>query len=145
MVLAAAGQGNPSDLPRATAYLGAGPRSTLAPEIPSHPTQVYEAIVALTVLAVVATTFSVGAFSEPTGRAFFIGIAAWAFGRVVVGLLWRAPDVLGPLGVEQLLTLAVGATFLALAFLPARAGAALRQAKPQHGPEWPDPETRPPF
>jgi len=145
MVLAAAGQGIPSDLPWATAYLGPGPWSTLAPEIPSHPAQVYEALVALTTLAVVATTFSVGGFREPTGRAFFIGIAAWAFGRVVVGLLWRDADVLGPFGVEQLLTLVVGVTFLALAFAPANAGAVLRQARPQGSPEWPDPSSRPPF
>ena len=145
MVLAAAGQGVPSELPWATAYLGPGPWSTLAPEIPSHPAQVYEALVALTVLAVVATTFSVGGFREPTGRAFFIGIAAWAFGRFVVGLLWRDADVLGPFGVEQLLTLAVGVTFLALAFVPANAGAVLRQARPQRSPEWPDPSSRPPF
>ena len=145
MVLAAAGQGVPSDLPWATAYLGPGPWSTLAPEIPSHPAQVYEALVALTVLAVVATTLSVGGFREPTGRAFFIGIAAWAFGRVVLGLLWRDADVLGPFGVEQLLTLAVGVTFLALAFVPANAGAVLREARPQRSPDWPDPSSRPPF
>jgi prolipoprotein diacylglyceryltransferase len=145
MVLSAAGQGVPSDLPWATAYVGPGPWSTLAPEIPSNPAQVYEAIVALIVLAVVSTTFSVGGFREPTGRAFFIGIAAWAFGRVAVGLLWRDADVLGPFGVEQLLTLAVGMTFLALAFLPGGARAVLRQARPQHAPEWPDPSSRPPF
>ena len=145
MVLSAAGQGVPSDLPWATAYVGPGPWSTLAPEIPSNPAQVYEAIVALIVLAVVSTTFSVGGFREPTGRAFFIGIAAWAFGRVAVGLLWRDADVLGPFGVEQLLTLAVGMTFLALAFLPGGARAVLRHARPQHAPEWPDPSSRPPF
>ena len=145
MVLSAAGQGIPSDLPWATAYLGPGPWSTLAPEIPSNPAQVYEALVALIVLAVVSTTFSVGGFSEPTGRAFFIGIAAWAFGRVVVGWVWRDADVLGPFGVEQLLTLAVGVTFLALAFVPSRAGLALRQARPQPSTEWPDPSSRPPF
>jgi prolipoprotein diacylglyceryltransferase len=147
MVLAAAGQGLPSELAWATAYMGPGPWSTLAPEIPSHPAQVYEAIVALAVLAVLASAFSVGVFREPTGRAFFIGLAAWAFGRIVVGEVWRDTDVLGPLGVEQILTLAVGITFLALAFLPARAedGAVLRQARPQAMPEWPDPTSRPPF
>jgi prolipoprotein diacylglyceryltransferase len=145
MMLSAAGQGIPSDLPWATAYLGPGPWSTLAPELPSNPAQVYEALVALIVLAVVSTTISVGGFGEPTGRAFFIGIAAWAFGRVVVGLVWRDADVLGPLGVEQLLTLAVGMTFLALAFVPSRAGLALRQARPQPSTDWPDPSSRPPF
>ena len=147
MVLSAAGQGVPSELAWATAYVGPGPWSTLAPEIPSHPAQVYEAIVALTVLAILASAFAVGVFREPTGRAFCVGIAAWAFGRVVVGLVWRDAAVLGPFGVEQLLTLAVGATFLALAFVraPATDGATLRHARPQGMPEWPDPTSRPPF
>src|SRR3989304_5720815 len=41
-VLAAEGQGGPSNLPWATAYLGDGPCGSLAPHIPSHPSQVYE-------------------------------------------------------------------------------------------------------
>jgi prolipoprotein diacylglyceryltransferase len=147
MVLSAAGQGLPSALAWATAYLGPGPWSSLAPEVPSNPAQVYEAIVALAVLAIIAAAFSVGVFREPTGRAFFIGVAAWAFGRVVVAMVWRDVDVLGPFGVEQLLTLAVGITFLVLAFapVPAEDGAVLRQTRPQGMPEWPDPTSRPPF
>lgn len=147
MVLSAAGQGVPSELVWATAYVGPGPWSTLAPEIPSHPAQVYEAIVALAVLAILASAFAVGVFREPTGRAFCVGIAAWAFGRVIVGLVWRDAAVLGPFGVEQLLTLAVGVTFFALAFVraPATDGATLPRAHPQGMPEWPDPTSRPPF
>ena len=147
MVLSAAGQGVPSELTWATAYVGPGPWSTLAPEIPSNPAQVYEAIVALAVLAILASTYAIGVFREPTGRAFFIGIAAWAFGRVVVGLVWRDVPVLGPFGVEQLLTLAVGVTFLGLAFVPAPAadGSLVRHGHPQGLPEWPDPTSRPPF
>ena len=122
-----------------------GPWSTLAPEIPSNPSQVYEAIVALAVLALIAIAFSFDVFREPTGRALLVGIAIWAFGRVIVGMVWRDPDVVGPLGVEQLLTLAVGTVFLALAFVPAvPADRTLRQATRQPVPDWPDPSSRPP-
>jgi prolipoprotein diacylglyceryltransferase len=149
MVLSAAGQGLPSDLTWATAYLGPGPWSTLAPEIPSHPSQVYEAIVALAVLALIAMAFSFGVFREPTGRAVLVGIAIWAFGRAIVGMVWRDADVLGPFGVEQVLTLAVGTVFLALtlvpAVLPVPADQTLPEAPRQAGPEWPDPSTRPRF
>jgi prolipoprotein diacylglyceryltransferase len=147
MMLSAAGQGLPSELAWATAYHGPGPWSSLAPEVPSNPAQAYEAIVALAVLAIIASAFSIGVFREPTGRAFFIGVAAWAFGRVVVGMVWRDMAVLGPFGVEQLLTLAVGVTFLVLAAVRARAedGETVRQAHPQAMPEWPDPGSRPPF
>ena len=146
MVLAAAGQGVPSELTWATAYLGPGPWSTLAPEIPSHPSQIYEAIVALAALALIATSFSFGVFREPTGRAVLVGIAIWAFGRAIVGMVWRDADVVGPFGVEQLLTLAVGTVFLALTFVPAvPADVTLRQATEQAVPDWPDPSTRPPF
>jgi phosphatidylglycerol---prolipoprotein diacylglyceryl transferase len=146
MVLSAAGQGIPSELSWATAYLGPGPWSTLAPEVPSHPSQVYEAIVALAAFGLIAAAFSFGVFREPTGRAFLVGIAVWALGRVIVGMVWRDADVLGPFGVEQLLTLAVGTTFLALALVPAvPADRDLRQATRQAVPDWPDPSTRPPF
>jgi phosphatidylglycerol---prolipoprotein diacylglyceryl transferase len=147
MVLGGSGQGIPADLTWATAYLGPGPWGSLAPEIPSHPAQVYEAIAALTVLAGVAVAFAVGVFREWTGRAFLIGIALWAVGRAVVGFSWRDAMVLGPLGVEQLLTLAVAATFLVLAFVPpvpAGEPATLDDSSPRF-PEWPDPATRPRF
>ena len=135
MVLSAAGQGVPSELTWATAYLGPGPWSTLAPEIPSHPSQVYEAIVALAALALIAMAFSFGVFREPTGRAVLGGIAVWAFGRAIVGMVWRDADVLGPFGVEQVLTLAVGTVFLALTLVPAvPADRTFRQATQQAVP-----------
>ena len=39
MMLGGSGQGLPSDAPWATAYLGPGPWGSLAPEVPSHPSQ----------------------------------------------------------------------------------------------------------
>ena len=52
MVLGGAGQGLPSDLAWATAYLGPGPWGSLAPALPSHPSQAYEGIGTLVVLLV---------------------------------------------------------------------------------------------
>ena len=46
-VLGANGQGSAADLPWATAYRGPGPWDSLAAEIPSHPAQVYEAMLGL--------------------------------------------------------------------------------------------------
>jgi len=43
-LLGATGQGLPSDMPLATAYVGPGPWGSLGPEIPSYPSQLYEAI-----------------------------------------------------------------------------------------------------
>ena len=44
MVLGGDGQGVPWDGAWATAYVGPGPWCSLAPEVPSHPSQVYEAL-----------------------------------------------------------------------------------------------------
>jgi hypothetical protein len=101
------------------------------------------------VLALIAIAFSFDVFREPTGRALLVGVAIWAFGRAIVGMVWRDTDVLGPLGVEQLLSLAVGTVFLVLAFVPAApavpADQLLPQATQQSVPDWPDPSTRPRF
>ena len=97
-------------------------------------------------LALIAIAFSFDVFREPTGRALLVGVAIWAFGRIIVGMVWRDADVIGPFGVEQLLTLAVGTVFLALALVPAvPADRTLRQASRQSAPDWPDPTSRPPF
>ena len=43
-LLGASGQGMPSDVAWATAYVGPGPWGSLAADVPSHPAQAYEAI-----------------------------------------------------------------------------------------------------
>ena len=61
-------------------------------------------------------------------------------------MVWRDADVIGPFGVEQVLTLAVGTVFLALTLVPAvPADQTVPQATPQAVPEWPDPDARPPI
>ncbi len=47
MVLGGSGQGSPSDAAWATAFLGPGPWGSLAPALPSHPSQVYEGVATL--------------------------------------------------------------------------------------------------
>ena len=65
---------------------------------------------------------------------------------MIVGLVWRDANVIGPFGVEQVLTLAVGTVFLALTLVPAvPADRTLRHVTPHGIPEWPDPSSRPPF
>ncbi len=86
MVLGGAGQGQPSDAAWATAYLGPGPWSSLAPALPSHPSQAYEGIATLIVLLVFVLVLAGSglASQRPDGRVFFIGLGAWALVRAAV-------------------------------------------------------------
>ncbi len=54
MALGGSGQGALSDATWATAYLGAGPWGAVAPDLPSHPAQLYEALGAVAVAIAVA-------------------------------------------------------------------------------------------
>ena len=67
MVLGGSGQGLPSDLPWATAYVGPGPWGSLAPALPSHPSQLYEGIATLAVLAVLTLALASGRIVLATG------------------------------------------------------------------------------
>jgi len=100
--LAGDGQGSPSDLPWATAYHGPGPWASLAPEVPSHPSQVYEAISTTIVLALIGLALRLGAFGRRDGSALLAGLALWAFGRAVVVFTWRDAAVAGTFRTEQL-------------------------------------------
>jgi len=106
-VLGASGQGSASDLPWATAYAGPGPWESLAPDVPAHPAQVYEAaLLFVAILALVALSrFEV--IARRDGGAMFAAIALWAAARFLVGFTWRDPSALGPLRAEQLLALLV--------------------------------------
>ena len=106
-VLGATGQGAPSDLPWATAYAGAGPWGSLGPEIGSHPSQVYEALlVTLAIVGLVAVS-RLDVVARRDGAAIFVALGLWSVARFVVGFTWRDSTVLGPLGTEQLLALVV--------------------------------------
>jgi phosphatidylglycerol---prolipoprotein diacylglyceryl transferase len=120
-VLGATGQGTPADLPWATAYAGPGPWGSLAPEVPSNPAQVYEAllVVAAIVGLIVLSRFEVVA--RRGGGALFAALALWAVARFVVAFWWREQAVVGPLRIDQVLSLLLVALSLLGLFERSRA------------------------
>jgi len=103
LILGGEGQGLPSTVSWATAYGGDGPWGSLAPAIPSHPSQAYEGVVTLVLMVIVGALQLAGLFRRRTGTAFLVGIAIWAIGRAIVASTWRDAAVLGPLRVDQLI------------------------------------------
>lgn len=114
MAFGGSGQGMPADLAWATAYLGPGPWGSLAPELPSHPAQLYEAAGAAIILAGAVVLLASGMFARRDGRLFLAVLAAWAVARTVVAATWRDAPVLGPLRADQLLSLAIAAGCIAI-------------------------------
>ena len=107
MVLGGRGQGQPWDGGLATAYVGPGPWGSLGPEIPSHPSQIYEALATIAILIVLMGLLTIPNIRRLDSRAFLIAIGAWALARAVVASTWRDPVAVGPLRLEQTLALAV--------------------------------------
>ncbi|HYK94992.1 MAG TPA: prolipoprotein diacylglyceryl transferase family protein [Candidatus Dormibacteraeota bacterium] len=101
-VLGATGQGSPSDLAWATAYLGPGPWASLAADLPSHPSQVYEAILVGLAVVGVALASRLEVVARRDGAALYVALGLWAAARFLVAFTWRDPAVVGPLSVEQL-------------------------------------------
>ena len=93
MALGGAGQGQPDAAAWATAYLGPGPWGSLAPALPSVPSQILEGIVTLAIALVLGLALAFGAFRSRDGRALFVGLGLWATGRALVALTWRDPAV----------------------------------------------------
>ncbi len=93
MVLTGAGQGAPSDATWATAYAGPGPWGSLAPALPSQPSQAFEGIATLGILGGLTLLLLAGAFARRNGLALFIGLGLWAVSRAVVSSTWRDPIV----------------------------------------------------
>ncbi|MEA2547274.1 MAG: phosphatidylglycerol---prolipoprotein diacylglyceryl transferase [Chloroflexota bacterium] len=116
-LLGGRGQGQPWDGDWATAYLGPGPWGSLAPQVPSHPSQVYEALVTIAILVIVMGLLRIRAVRRPDGRAFLIAIAAWAVGRALVATTWRDPVASGPFRLEQVIDVAVAAGAIVLVAL----------------------------
>ena len=167
MILGGQGQGLPWDGPWATAYLGPGPWLSLAPAVPSHPSQAYESLATLLVAAAIAVLVARGGFARKAGGAFFLGIALWAIARSLVAFTWRDPAVIGPFGRDQVLTIGVAIVALMLLVIPRSVGIARERRRGPGGsatggsatggggsatavrttpggePAWPDPETRP--
>jgi phosphatidylglycerol---prolipoprotein diacylglyceryl transferase len=147
MALGGSGQGAPSDSPLATAYAGTGPWGSLAPAIPAHPAQLYEAAATGIALGFLVLLLSLGAFRARDGSAFFVGLALWAIGRLAVTFAWRDDPVVGPLRAGGLIALGVAA--IAILGVAAARWAGSRARHQAHlaaqGPDWPDPASRPPF
>lgn len=146
MVLGGSGQGRFFDGDWATAYLGPGPWISLAPAVPSHPAQVYEALGTTLAALLVLAASSLGIFRTRDGARLLVAIAAWCLARAAVTTVWRDPSVAGPLPAGGLLALLIAVGALVLAVL---IGVVLpRRTRARDGataPAWPDPETRPPF
>jgi phosphatidylglycerol---prolipoprotein diacylglyceryl transferase len=136
MALGGNGQGLPSNLPWATAYLGAGPWGSLAPELPSHPAQLYEAAATALVLGLAIALLGSGAFARRDGRLFLAAIAGWAIARTLVAATWRDTPVLGPLLADQLVSIAIAGICVAILLsypderAPLRARIASRGSRP---------------
>ena len=116
-VLGGRGQGMPWDGDLATAYAGPGPWGSLGPALPSHPSQVYEALLTLAVLILVMGLLTIPALRRPDGRAFLIAIGVWALDRAIVASTWRDPVVAGPFRLEQVLAVVVAAGAVVLLIL----------------------------
>ena len=144
MVLTGAGQGAPSEALWATAYSGPGPWASLAPALPSTPSQAYEGIATLIMLVALTLVLMAGVFGARDGRSFFLGLGAWGMLRAVVSATWRDPTV--ALGLNAGGIIAIGVVVVATlgfawiaSFNPRRQERA-RRAADVH---WADPETRP--
>jgi prolipoprotein diacylglyceryltransferase len=114
MALGGAGQGLPFDGAWATAYLGPGPWASIAPAVPSHPAQLYEALVACAVIVVAGGAVAAGVYRARSGTLFALAVALWLLGRTMVGVTWRDPAVLGPLRADQAISLALAALAILL-------------------------------
>lgn len=153
------GQGRPDDAGFATAYLGPGPWGSLAPSLPSIPSQVLEGIGAGLVAVTLVVVLASGRIRPRDGRLFLVALAGWLLVRLVVATTWRDPAVLGPLCADQVISVVLIAVSLALLGWVSRRPAtptpqgSTREATPEpgtlepgtpepggHAPDWPDPE-----
>ena len=157
MILGGSGQGQLTDVAWATAYLGPGPWGSLAPQLPANPSQAYEALATGAVMLVVIVLVASGAFRGRNGGAFLLGLGLWAIARALVAFTWRDPQVIGPLNMDQVISIVIASVSLVLMVLIGGVSTARGRraaANPGAGhpggasgadgePTWPDPETRP--
>jgi prolipoprotein diacylglyceryltransferase len=150
MILGGSGQGLPSDAAWATAFVGPGPWGSLAPGLPSHPSQAYEGLGTLGLLVALVAIVWAGAFARRDGRLLLVAIGGWAIVRAVATLTWRDPVVVEPFNAGGLMAIALAGGCLALLVATTIRGTeTVREETVAEGPvpdpSWPDPATRPPF
>ncbi len=114
MILGGTGQGQLTDVAWATAYLGPGPWGSLAPQLPADPSQAYEALATVAVMLVVIGLVASGVFRGRNGGAFLLGLGLWAIARALVAFTWRDPQVIGPLNMDQVISIVIAAVSLVL-------------------------------
>ena len=114
MILGGSGQGQLTDVAWATAYLGPGPWGSLAPQLPANPSQAYEALATGVVMLVVIVLMASGVFRGRNGGAFLLGLGLWAIARALVAVTWRDPQVIGPLNMDQVISIAIASVSLVL-------------------------------
>jgi prolipoprotein diacylglyceryltransferase len=102
MALGGRGQGSPSDAAWATSYVGDRAWASLAPAIPSQPSQLYEAIATLVLLLALGVVLWRRPFAQ-NGLVFLVALGGWAVVRAVVAATWRDAPVIGPFLAEQLI------------------------------------------
>lgn len=146
MVLGGSGQGRPFDGDWATAFLGPGPWVTLAAAIPSHPSQVYEAIGTALVALLILAASTLDLFDPRTGSRLLVAVGGWCAVRALASTTWRDPAVLGPLPAGGLIAVAISLAAIVVAI-----GLEVRTARHADldveatSAAWPDPESRPRF
>jgi prolipoprotein diacylglyceryltransferase len=109
MLFGGTGQGVPADFSLATRYIGEGPWGSLAPQLPSWPSQAAEALATVLAGALAWFFMAMGVFRRRNGASFFLAVGLWAIARAAVATTWRDPAVVGTLSMGQLLALGVAA------------------------------------
>ena len=112
-LLGANGQGAVTDVSWATAYAGPGPWDSLAADVPSHPSQLYEAGLVLVAIVILFMLSRWEVIARRDGGALFVALGLWLVARFVVAFTWRDPTVVGALRAEQLLMLLLGIVVVA--------------------------------
>lgn len=138
--LGGSGQGQPSEAPWATAYLGPGPWGSLAPAVPSVPSQLLEAAAVGILLLAVVACLGLGAFARRDGRLLLVALAGWALVRVGVAVTWRDPAVLGPFRANQLVDLAIAAGTALAVVAVGRAARRRDRVGEDQALSWPEPD-----
>ncbi len=136
MVFGGSGQGVPSDFSLATQYVGPGPWGSLAPGIPSLPSQAMEALGTVLAGGVAWYFAGVGMFRRRNGAAFFLAVGLWALVRALVAATWRDPAVVWTLSAAQVLALGLAiACALVVVGFAAAAAAGQTRSDDEHGEE----------